>query len=250
MGPGEQTKRMRSSRGAGARIPWQRTMVLLCLLGSSSEAVSWKGSSAQGPSGIDGALSPHVAAFVQDPARPGDDPVPSAAPEELSQVEGFQVFFRLTVENRGTAILAPGSAHLAIDDSFECPRPPVGAVDNTCGTRRVGNWSNEAQINVGGNASVSFRYWAPEFLCFDRDACCQETPPPNVHTLRAVLTVDADSDLTNNEVGLVVEVLPALVLCAPRPDGTGLAGMMTGLALVVVGAFAVAWRVTRVTRSR
>jgi uncharacterized membrane protein len=170
---------------------------------------------------LDGALSDTVLSVIQNPQHP-EEPVAPTSLRLLSQVEGFLVKFKVTVQNVGQRALAAHSLTLDVFDSLTCPLNPIGATVNTCTGpegRHVFTWPNPTNIitGIGGSVQVEYSYFAPEYLCFDPDVCHRTDPPPpaNVHQLRFVLSLDHEADTSNNAANVTVEVLPKGIILAP-----------------------------------
>lgn len=189
---------------------------------------------------LDASLSTNVQSTIQDPTDPGKD-VPPIVTDRMTQVEGYFVKFRLTIQNAGQRAIAAGSLSFTVWDTFDCNgKEPVEAANNTCGTHQVYNWTNPTNIitGVGGSVPVNFTYFAPDYLCFDADVCHRTSPPPpvNAHHLVFRLAMKSEAVTSNNEASLSVEVLPRGVLvppavAAPFPvaivaAGAGVAGLV------------------------
>jgi uncharacterized membrane protein len=204
---------------------------------------------------LDGALSDTVLSFIQNPEHPADVVAPTSL-RVISQVEGFLVSFRVTVQNVGQRALAAHSVTLDAYDVLVCPINPIGATDNTCtdgAGRHVFTWQNPTNIiaGVGGSIQVEFKYFPPEYLCFDTDVCHRIDPPPpsNVHQLRFVLSLDHEADHSNNVANVTVEVLPKTIINRPPPAVPfPIVPVAAGVGAVGIVAFAYWYRFVRKPR--
>jgi hypothetical protein len=193
---------------------------------------------------LDVSVPTTVLAAIQNPDNPSAE-VPLVTLPSMTQVEGYFVKFKLNIQNSGQRALAAGSLRLEVLDTLDCGgREPIGAVNNTCGTHRVFNWTNRDNIVTGvlGTVPIEFTYWAPDYLCFDTDVCYRTQPPPpvNSHRLHFVMTMSAEGQTSNNEANVTVEVLPKGVLAIvtpPPPFPVAIVVAGAGAAGVVAFAF-------------
>jgi uncharacterized membrane protein len=199
---------------------------------------------------LDGALNENVQLFVQDPAKPNDEPQVSVLPV-VTQIDGYYVRFRLIVENRGDRALAIGTVTVTLTDELLCERAPSNAGNDTCGKRTLTTWTlplNLTAGSLGSATTMEYRYDAPDYLCITDPVLCESktNPPPNAHKLTFTLTMSAESNAANNEASVIVNVLPFDVIREPDPPAPlPIAAIAAAGAVAAVVGFVVWYRFLR-----
>lgn len=198
---------------------------------------------------LDGALNENVQSFVQDPQDPDKIPDVSVLPV-VQQIEGYYVRLRLIVENRGDRAIAYHTLTVTLKDELNCERAPTGGGNDTCGSRTLKTFDLELNLTAGqlGSATtMEFVYVAPDYLCiYDPVLCEGDSPPPNSHHLTFSLDMNAESNKTNNEVSVIVNVLPArLVKQVAPPPPLPIAAIVAGAAIAGAAGFVVWYRFLR-----
>jgi hypothetical protein len=170
---------------------------------------------------MNGRLNTVPQGAVQDPEHPEQEiPPPAPFSGSLDQVEGYLVNLRILFENVGDRAISSGTATVSVYDELDCPRAPVHAAHDTCGSRLLTTWTLDHNLitgTTGNTVFVPYLYTAPDWLCFE-EAICEANPPVgNVHHIKFVLNLGKESTTADNEATALVNILPARVVTKPAP---------------------------------